>query len=620
MKKLKKIFAAIICAAVTISMCACGKAPAPQPTPEPEPTATAVNSTSAFSVKFLDVGQGDAALVECDGHYMLIDGGKKNDSRLMYTILKEAEIEKLDYIFATSVAADHIGGLAGALNYATADSVFCAVDSYKSEEFEDFKKYADKNGGGIEIPMENSFYRLGSADIEIVNVDKSAANIVLKIIYGNTSLLFTGDMTAEKEAELIEKDAAITSTVLKAANYGGSQSSSADFLRRVAPKYTVVSVGKENDKGYPNKDLLTLLDFASVGLFRTDMHGDITCTSDGENLQFRTEKAADAAKIYNEGTAAEIAPPKVTPQPTKQPEATAAPAETAKPTPAATAAPTAEPTPKPTPKSTPEPTPKPTPAPTAKPAEAKPGKQPALESPFSVDELYEANLMTVITANHNTAQTESYFMGTTYYDGTFLVDDSIAKLNTYIYDSGAASYNGWYKGYTFYVNHMGRPVQTVYVEAFDGDQYYPYQMDLATYFMNHDEVKFKGKKGNDYIYQINSYPSEYNVTVDGSTKVIKEIEFGGEKVVYTYGQRVPGQDLLDAWYGDLKGIYVSADIYDGGQMQHFERMFYIPSNWELEVSSLGADVNVYLNKNYTVPYIYPGDGVSCELYVTNAMG
>lgn len=616
MKLYKRLFSFILCLALLAALVACGQSPQPQPSATPEVT-PAADETPAFSIKFLDVGQGDAALVECDGHYMLVDGGKKSDSRLMYTVLKETEIEKLDYIFATSAAADHIGGLAGALNYASADFTFCAVDEYSTEEFEDFKKYADKNGGGIEVPVESSFYRLGDADIEIVDVDKNAANLVIKVIYGNTSFLFTGDMTAEKEAQLIESDASVTSTVLKAANYGGSQSSSADFLRRVAPKYAVISVGKENDKGYPHKDLLTLLDFASVGLYRSDLHGDIICTSDGENLLFRTEKAADSAKIYNEGTAAEVAAPKVTPEP----QATT-PAATEKPAaaPDATAKPAATPKATPKPAATPKATPKPTAAPTAKPAEVKPGKQPALESPFSVDELYEANLMTVITANLNTAQTESYFMGTTYYDGTFLVDDKIAKLNTYIYDSGAASYNGWYNGYQFYVNHMGRPVQTVYVEAFDGDQYYPYQMDLATYFMNHEEVKFKGKKGGDYIYKINTYPSEYTVTVDGKTKVIKEIEFGGEKVVYTYGQRVPGQDLLDAWYGGLKGIYVSADIYDGGQMQHLERMFYIPVTWELEVSSLGAGVNVYMDKNYTVPYIYPGDGVSCELYVTNAVG
>ncbi|MBQ3008379.1 MAG: hypothetical protein IJD80_02215, partial [Oscillospiraceae bacterium] len=439
------------------------------------------------------------------------------------------------------------------------------------------------------------YYRLGEAEVEVIDVNKDTANLVLKVIYGNTSFLFAGDITATEERAILKTDADITSTVLVAANYGGNQSSSADFLRKVSPDYAVISVGRENDKGYPHKDLLTLLDFADVSLYRTDMHGDITCTSDGDKLMFRTEKAADTAKIYNEGTAAEIADPKVTPVPQ----------ETKRPTPTPTAKPTPVPTPRPTP----------TPAPPS-----KPGKQPQLKSPFGTDELYEANLMTNVVAKYNTAFTESYFMGTTYYDGTFLVNGSIAKLNSYIYDSGSASYSGWYNGYTFYVNHAGRPVQTVFVEAFDGDQNYPYQLDLATYFLNHDEVKFKAKKGNDYIYQINTYPSEYTVTVDGKTMVIKEIEFGGEKVVYNYGRRVPGMDLLDAWYGDLKGIYVSADLYDGSEHKHLERMFYVPATWELEVSSLGADINVYMDKNYTVPYSYPGDGVSCELFVTNSVG
>jgi len=252
MKLYKRLFSIISCIALLVTFAACGETQAPQPSATPKEYAPVISETPAFSIKFFDVGQGDAALVECNGHYMLVDGGKKSDSRLMYTVLKEAEIEKLDYIFATSAAEDHIGGLAGALNYAAADMTFCAVDEYSTEEFEDFKKYADKNGGSIEIPMENSFYRLGDADIEIIAVDKDAANLVIKIIYGNTSVLFTGDMTSEMEAQLIKSDAAVTSTVLKAANYGGSQSSSADFLRRVAPEYAVSLWARKT-----TKDILT---------------------------------------------------------------------------------------------------------------------------------------------------------------------------------------------------------------------------------------------------------------------------------------------------------------------------------------------------------------------------
>ncbi|MBP1572075.1 MAG: hypothetical protein J6C76_09270, partial [Oscillospiraceae bacterium] len=463
MKRLKKLLAAVICTAMTISMCACSGTTPPDPTPSDSGTQLPEGST--FSITYFDVGQADAALVECDGQYMLIDGGNKSDSQKMYAILKEKNIGNLFYIVATDVSDEHIGGLAGALNYATADITFCAVENHSSKAFSDLKNYADKNSSGIREPSVGNKYALSSAEIEFLAVSDSS--IILKITYGETVFIFAGDVDAEFEKTIISSGTDIDATVLKVASHGSENATSTAFLRETKPEYAVIS--SAGSEGYPSEDVLSLMEIASVNLYRTDLHGDIICTSDGKNVSFTTEKQPTRAEdIFKPGKAATIKneEQKNEPEQTQNPVAT----------------------------TTPTPTPTTTPA-----SSDKPGRQPELESPFSVDELYEANLMTVITANHHTAQTESYFMGTTYYDGTFLVDDRIAKLNTYIYDSGTANYSGWYNGYTFYVNHMERPVQTVYVEAFDGDQYYPYQMDLATYFMNHDEVEFKGKKGNDYL-------------------------------------------------------------------------------------------------------------------------
>ena len=106
-----------------------------------------------MEVHFIDVGQADAALVLCGGEAMLIDGGNTDDSSLMYTYLKNKGISYLDYVIATHAHEDHVGGLAGALNYADVGTVYCPVTTYDSEAFSDFKNFVEKNNSQIMVPM-----------------------------------------------------------------------------------------------------------------------------------------------------------------------------------------------------------------------------------------------------------------------------------------------------------------------------------------------------------------------------------------------------------------------------------------------------------------------------------
>ena len=99
---------------------------------------------SGFQIDFIDVGQGDAILVRCDGHYMLVDGGKADASALIYSYLKSNGIKHLDYMVATHPDADHIGGLSGALNYATVDTAYCPFTSYDTKTFASLTKYLAK--------------------------------------------------------------------------------------------------------------------------------------------------------------------------------------------------------------------------------------------------------------------------------------------------------------------------------------------------------------------------------------------------------------------------------------------------------------------------------------------
>ena len=257
-----------------------------------------VPERSSFKIHFIDVGQADAALVECDGHYMLIDGGNKADSNVIYSVLKKAAVPKLDIVVGTHAHEDHIGGLPGAFNYTTADLTLCPVKSYDSNAFEDFAKYAEQKGNGITVPKPGNTYTLGSATVKILGLngggDTNNTSIILRIDYGETSFLFTGDAEREAEQAVLNKGGDLSATVLKVGHHGSDTSTGYVFLREIMPQYAVISVGNGNSYGHPTEETLSRLRDADVKVFRTDMQGDIFCTSDGKNVSFSVIRNANA--------------------------------------------------------------------------------------------------------------------------------------------------------------------------------------------------------------------------------------------------------------------------------------------------------------------------------------
>lgn len=258
-----------------------------------------VPDNSTFEVHYIDVGQADAALVMCDGKSMLIDGGNSEDSRLIYSYLKNRNVKHLDYIIATHAHEDHVGGLSGALNYATAGTAYSPVTSYESKAFSSFVKYLNNQGKSITVPSARHSFKLGSADVTILAPVKSYddpnnTSIVLRIKYGETSFLFTGDAEREAEQDILDKKYNLASTVLKVGHHGSDTSTTYPFLREIMPKYAVISVGNGNSYGHPTDATLSRLRDADVKVFRTDMQGTVICKSDGKTVSFAVEKNPDA--------------------------------------------------------------------------------------------------------------------------------------------------------------------------------------------------------------------------------------------------------------------------------------------------------------------------------------
>ena len=152
---------------------------------------------------------------------------------------------------------------------------------------------------------------------------------MLRIVYGDTSFLFTGDAEREVEQAVLNRGANINSTVLKVGHHGSESSTSYVWLREIMPQYAVISVGKDNSYGHPTEEVLSRLRDAEVKTFRTDLQGDIICISDGKNVTFTVERNADADVFGGIGgnSTQQTNPPETEPPATTQPPETDPPAD-----------------------------------------------------------------------------------------------------------------------------------------------------------------------------------------------------------------------------------------------------------------------------------------------------
>lgn len=259
--------------------------------PQTATTQDTIPADSHLEVHYIDVGQADSALILCDGEAMLIDGGNVADSNLIYTYLEKNHIDHLNTIVVTHAHEDHCGGIAGALSYATVDTLYSPVTEYNSKAFSNVvKKLADQDKS-ITVPHPGDQFMIGSALITIVGPIKESdepnnTSIVLRLDYGETSFLFTGDAEREEENDILDAGYDVSCNVLKTGHHGSETSTSYRWLREVDPEYAIISCGKDNSYGHPHEAVISRFNDAEVQVMRTDLLGDIVATSDGKSVTF----------------------------------------------------------------------------------------------------------------------------------------------------------------------------------------------------------------------------------------------------------------------------------------------------------------------------------------------
>ena len=266
-----------------------GEAPA-----QGETIGTGETGDAAFQMHFIDVGQALSVLVECDGQYMLYDGGNVADGSLVVSYLDSQGVEQLEYVFCSHAHEDHVGGLAAALAYFPTNHVYAPVTQNDTACFEDFVKYTQQQGLAVEVPAVGTSWALGSATVQLLGPVKSYddtndTSLVLRIDYGETSFLLTGDMESDAEKDLLESGANLDVDVLQVGHHGSETSSSYVFLNAVLPEMGIISVGAGNSYGHPHEAALSRLRDAGVDTYRTDLMGTITISSDGANYTVGSE-------------------------------------------------------------------------------------------------------------------------------------------------------------------------------------------------------------------------------------------------------------------------------------------------------------------------------------------
>ena len=252
-------------------------------------------SPASFEITFLDVGQADAIVVECGNEYMMVDGGNNDDSSFIYSYLESNNINHIKYMIATHPDEDHIGGLSGALNYASVDTVYCPVTSWDTWTFNNFKKYVELQNKTIEIPKVNEIFYIGSAKVEVLAVntyldESNNQSIVLKITYKNNTFLLMADAEYDVEKYLTQQDIDLKADLLKVGHHGSNSSTNYIFLHRVNPSISIISVGLNNDYGHPSDKVIKKLEDINSTIYRTDLNGTIKCKSDGNNITCELEK------------------------------------------------------------------------------------------------------------------------------------------------------------------------------------------------------------------------------------------------------------------------------------------------------------------------------------------
>ena len=279
-----------------------------------------VAAGDVLEVHFIDVGQGDSILIEAGSDSMLIDAGENNMGDLVVDYLEEQGIEKLSYLVCSHGHSDHAGGADDVIKNFDINKIIMPDVVHTTRTFEDVLDAIDEKGYKITPAVVGDEYSLGDAHFTILAPvgssyeDLNNYSVVIRLEYGNTSFLFTGDAEELSERDMLGTGMDLSADVLKASHHGSGYSCGDTFIDAVGANDVVISVGAGNEYGHPHPETVNKFMDRGMNVYRTDESGSILAISDGSEVEFNCEPSAERLVPTSAPT------PTVTPEPFEEPQ------------------------------------------------------------------------------------------------------------------------------------------------------------------------------------------------------------------------------------------------------------------------------------------------------------
>ena len=250
-----------------------------------------------FSASFVNVGTADACCIRCHGRNILVDTGTSMSYEKLSAYLRRNDFESFDAVIISHPDSDHIGGMSEIIEDFTVEEIYMTSLPENlipvTDAYTEFENSVKENKIKVTYPAVGSTVQIGDMSLKFLSPTKSYNStndnsLVFRLTYGENSILFTGDISADVEEDLLNSNTELKSDVLKVAHHGSKTSSSAEFLKAVDPEISIVSVGMSDD-GLPDYNTMARINNYSKSLYGTNTDKTIVITSDGKNLSVQTD-------------------------------------------------------------------------------------------------------------------------------------------------------------------------------------------------------------------------------------------------------------------------------------------------------------------------------------------